>query len=123
MLMWLTQTQDVHVTLCGGPDAIAEQQAGEGAATGFLVGSGFGMAAYMIENPEEARDPDSANVQGAGIESGLLWFEAYRRRGQAQGAPILDELIALRNAGGRAALQRYHAEHIRCGRHEAEPLP
>jgi hypothetical protein len=123
MIIWLTASPDVAVTVCPGVVAIAEEQAGEGAAAGFLVGAGFGMAAYMIENPDEAADPDGANVQGAGIESGLLWFEAYRRRGEAQGAPILDELIQLRNAGGRAALQQYHADHIRCGSHRDEPLP
>lgn len=123
LLMWLTASPDVHVTLCAGVAALAEEQGGEGAATGFMIGAGFGMAAYMIENPAEAVDPDSDRVQGAGLESGLRWFEAYRRRGQAHGAPILDELIELRRQGGRAALQAYHRDHQRCGRHVGEPLP
>ena len=89
----------------------------------LVILAGFGMAAYMIENPAEAVDPDSDRVQGAGLESGLRWFEAYRRRGQAHGAPILDELIELRRQGGRAALQAYHRDHQRCGRHVGEPLP
>lgn len=123
MLMWLSQSPDVHVSICGSVPAIAEQQSGERAATGFMVGAGFGMAAYMIENPSEAADPDSDNVQGAGIESGLAWFEAYHRRAQATGAPILEELVVLRRQGGRAALQAYHRDHFRCGRHVGEPLP
>lgn len=123
MLMWLSASPDVHVSLCGSVTAIAEQQAGERAATGFLIGAGFGMAAYMIENPAEAADPDSHRVQGAGIESGLAWFEAYQRRAQATGAPILEDLVALRRQGGRAALQAYHRDHFRCGRHVGEPLP
>ncbi len=123
LLMWMTVSQDVHVTLCASVIAEAEQQGGESAATGFLIGAGFGMAAYMIENPEEAADPDSDRVQGAGIESGLYWFEAYRRRAQADGAPILDELIERRRQGGRAALQAYHRDHYRCGRHVGEPFP
>jgi hypothetical protein len=82
-----------------GVAALAEEQGGEGAATGFMIGAGFGMAAYMIENPAEAVDPESDRVQGAGLESGLRWFEAYRRRGQAHGAPILEELIELRSQG------------------------
>jgi len=123
MLMWLAASQDVHVTLCVGVAAVAEEQAGEGAATGFMIGAGFGMAAYMIENPAEAADPESARVQGAGIESGLRWFEAYRRRAQADGAPILDDLIALRRQGGRAALQAYHRDHHSCGRGTGQPPP
>lgn len=118
MLRWLTASPDVHVSLCPAVIAIAEQQAGEGAGAGFLMGAGFGMAAYMIENPEEAANPDSARVQGAGIESGLLWFEAYRERGLARDASILDELIEVRRDGGRVALQQYHAEHFRCGGRE-----
>jgi hypothetical protein len=120
---WLNASQDVRVTHCEGVAELAEQQGGAGAATGFLEGARFGMAAYMIENPAQAADPDSHRVQGAGIESGLLWFEAHRRRAQADGAPILDELISLRRQGGRAALQAYHRDHHRCGRHVGEPLP
>lgn len=123
MLMWLSASPDVHVSLCGPVVAIAEQQTGERAAVGFMIGAGFGMAAYMIENPAEAADPDSDSVQGAGIESGLAWFEAYYRRAQATSAPILEELILLRRQGGRAALQAYHRDHFRCGRHVGEPLP
>jgi hypothetical protein len=123
MLMWLTASPDVHVSLCAGVAALAEEQGGEGAATGFMIGAGLGMAAYMIENPAEAADPESDRVQGAGIESGLRWFEAYRRRGQAHGAPILEELIELRRQGGREALQAYHRDHQRCGRHQGEPFP
>lgn len=116
MLMWLAASPDVHVTMCVGVAQLAEEQGGEGAATGFVVGAGFGMAAYMIENPAEAADPESDRVQGAGLESGLRWFEAYRRRGQAHGAPILDELIEIRRRGGREALQAYHRDHHRCER-------
>ena len=123
MLSWLSASPDVHVSLCGPVVAIAEQQTGERAAVGFMIGAGFGMAAYMIENPAEAADPDSDSVQGAGIESGLAWFEAYYRRAQATSAPILEELILLRRQGGRAALQAYHRDHFRCGRHVGEPLP
>ena len=123
MLTWLAESPDVSVAMCPATVTLAEEQAGEGAATGFLMGAGFGMAAYMIENPAEAADPEGPRVQGAGLESGLLWFEAYYARNQARGAPILEELVELRNEGGRAALQQYHADHIRCGRHTGEPLP
>jgi hypothetical protein len=75
------------------------------------------MAAYLIEHP--GADPNSAEVQVAGAESGLLWYEASLRRGE-QRNPYFDTLVERRNREG--GLRGWYDEHqIRCGDAATQP--
>lgn len=116
MLLWLTESPDVTVSLCGFMIALAQSR-GEESSPPATMGSTFGMAAYLIEHP--GSDPNSAEVQVAGAESGLRWYEASLRHGQPRSA-FMDELIARRDRDG--GLRAWYDEHgIRCGTHETPP--
>jgi hypothetical protein len=103
MLMWLTESPDVSVVITAALTSLAE---GRGADVGgpVVMGSTFGMAAYLAEHPGVAgADPD---VQTAGVASALLWYEASLRRGDGHNA-LFDELIAIRDANGVAGLREW----------------
>jgi len=95
-LLWLTQTQDVSVTLCGD-------------ALGGLIGSGdphaaelmfsymFSMAAAVLERPEIVNDPVTQQV--AGVEGTLRAYRSVLRDHPQAVSPHL-EAIAQRSVRG-----------------------
>ena len=110
MLMWLTESPDVSVSICMFVSALAQDR-GEESNPPMTMGSTFGMAAYLIEHPGIA--PTSAEVQVAGMESGLRWYQASMRRGAAR-SPLLDELV--QRAAQPGGLRAWYDEHqVRCG--------
>jgi hypothetical protein len=112
LLAWLSESPDVTVMMCPFLSAIAEQE-GQPSSPPVTMGSTFGMAAYLIEHP--GADPSSPEIQAAGAESGLLWYEASLRRGEPHNA-FMDALVARRDRDG--GLRGWYDEHdIRCGDH------
>ena len=105
MLAWLTESPDVAVTITTAVQTMSEGR-GADVSPAVTMGSTFGMAAYLIEHP--GSDPRSAEVQAAGIESALRWYEAALRRGEGQNG-MLEELTVIRDRG---ELVQWWSEHV-----------
>lgn len=108
LLAWLTESPDVSVVVT---IAVQRMSEGRGADVGPIVtmGGTFGMAAYLIEHP--GSEPTSDEVQAAGVESALRWYEASLRRGEGHNE-LLDELLVVRDRG---ELVQWWADHVEVG--------
>ncbi|MAQ14607.1 MAG: hypothetical protein CMN30_07400 [Sandaracinus sp.] len=113
MLAWVAESPDVHVTICPILSHLAQRE-GTGGDPGPALTPGylFGMTAYLIEHPHA--EPESREVQVAGMESGLRWYEAAVRAGVVTQNTFVDELLGrMRSEGGLLAW--YGERRIRCG--------
>ncbi len=116
MLAWLSESPDVSVVICPFLSQMAGEGQGEaarGAQSALTTGSSFGMAAYMIEHP--GAEPSSPEVQVAGAESGLRWYEAQLSRGQVERNAFADQLIAERDQHGGSLRPWFDGLGIQCG--------
>ncbi len=93
---WIVAIPDINVTLCGGPlNALVEDPGLHGRE--LYAQDGFGMAAFIIENPK--RKDDWVAVQTAGLESLLRMYDTLVSRDEEERRPELDRLEAARKAG------------------------
>ena len=117
LLAWLTESPDVSVVICPFLSMMAQNE-GEGGDVGgpLTMGSTFGMAAYLIEHP--GADPASAEVQVAGAESALLWYQASVEAGVTQPNSFAEELVSRAEREG-GLMGFYEERNIRCGAQEA----
>lgn len=116
MLAWLSASPDITVSICPFLSQMAGEGQGEaaqGAQSALTIGSTFGMAAYMIENP--GATPEAIETQVAGVESAARWYEAQVARGQVERNAFADQLIAERDRNGGSLRPWYEASGIRCG--------
>ncbi len=97
LLQWIVEIPDISVTICSGPlDELAQDEQSSYAKLLYLQ-DGFGMAAFIIENPKRAED--WVAVQTAGIESVLRAYESVLRADSEARFDVLDRLLAARKAG------------------------
>jgi hypothetical protein len=107
-LAWLTESPDVSVVMS---TYLAELARDHGADVGPLAafGSLYGMTAHLIEHP--GADPRGDEVQLAGVEFVLSWYEQGIRAGAERNA-FFDFLVEARDGGRLAA---WYAENVRLG--------
>lgn len=103
LFQWIVEIPDIQVRLCAGPlDALVKEDAPNGKI--LYAQAGFGMAAYLIENPKKA--DDWVAVQAAGIESVLRAYASTLRKQPDAHVQALDQLVAARKSGKlRAVVQ------------------
>lgn len=118
LVAWIIKYPGLSVVMCPFL-RVLDGESGDEVGPRTTIGAILGMAAYLLEHP--GADPTSAEVQVAGVESGLRWYEASVRRGEPR-IEFLDELRARRDRNG--GLQAWYDEHqIRCGEQPAAPPP
>ena len=119
LLQWIVDIPDINVTLCAGPlDGLVEDDGGPYAKM-LYVQAGFGMAAFLVENPGKAKD--WAAVQTAGLESVLRAYEALLRADPDARSDVLDKLEAVRKAGRLRKL--VETDMSECGKPPEERIP
>jgi hypothetical protein len=95
-LEWLTEAPDVTVTLCadalGGMLPDDYPYAGE-----ILLQDAFSMAAFAIEHPETANDPNARQL--AGVEGALTAYRSILRDKPEARTPILENLVRTQSRG------------------------
>ena len=109
LLAWLTESPDVSVVIVATLSSEAEMRGEpltEAQSSQFTMGSLLGMAVDAIEHPE--REPESAERQAAGIQSGLRWYQAALARGGERSA-VLDEFVQM---GARGELAGWFSTHV-----------
>ncbi len=94
--LWIIQVPDISVTLCShllGPVLESKKNYSAEIFTQMVPSS----AAFIIEHPEEAKDP--ARVYLAGVEGALRTYEAILKVKPKARWPYLDDLIEKRDKG------------------------
>jgi hypothetical protein len=86
LMRWLIETSDVRLQVHPWTQAIS------GGYPVLLLASLTGMAAHAIEQRAAAPDPGSEEMQLAGLESVLRWYEALLARG-VERSEVLDMLL------------------------------
>jgi hypothetical protein len=105
LALWLLDVTDLQVRYCaevlGGTPAAQRKVRPE-----ILAQIPWSGAAYLIENPGKAggvRGETKADIYLAGVEGALRAYEAMIRARPDLRAPLLDDLLAKREAGELAA--------------------
>ncbi|MFL5385650.1 MAG: hypothetical protein ACJ8GN_24295 [Longimicrobiaceae bacterium] len=98
LLMWITDSPDVTITMCGGAlKSLSESTSryhGE-LLLQFVLSSG----AYVIEHPDRAGDV--ARVTAGGLEGALAAYTALKaRQGEQAADPFMEQLSGIRERGG-----------------------
>lgn len=119
LLQWIVEIPDINVTLCSGPLDDLVQEDDSPYAKVLYVQAGFGMAAFLVENPAKAKD--WAAVQTAGLESVLKAYDSVLRADPEARFQVLDRLEAARKDGKlRKLVEKEMAE---CGKPPGERIP
>lgn len=100
LLRWVVDSPDVGVVVDGWVAELAGPR--ENPWPHGALAATLGMAAYQIEHRSEHLDPAGDQVQLAGVESVLRWYEALMREG-AEHRPAIDAAIADRDRGALPA--------------------
>jgi hypothetical protein len=105
IMWWASESPDVTIVIC---PFLADRAQGQGADAGLpaTMGYGFGMTLYVIQHPEAS--PTSAEIQVAGIEGALRWYESSLGHGEGRNA-FFDTLLQHRAAG---TLGTWYAENV-----------
>jgi hypothetical protein len=96
-LEWLTNAPDVTVTACSEPlggIAVSDYKH----RSEIVVQDIFSMAAFAIEHPEKANDPDAQQL--AGVEGALKAYRSILRDKPKAKSSILDNLLQTQTQGG-----------------------
>lgn len=108
-LAWLTEAPDVTVTVCadtlGGVLKSKYPHAGE-----IVVQNMFSIAAFVIEHPEAANDPNAQQL--AGMEGALTAYRSIVRDKPEAKSPALESLLETQARGELSAFVR--KAWIRC---------
>ena len=95
-LAWLTEAPDVSVTVCattmGGLLKSKYPYAGE-----IVLQNSFAMAAFVIEHPDKANDPEAQQL--AGMEGALTAYRSILRDKPDARSPALDGLLKTQSRG------------------------
>ena len=95
-LAWLTEAPDVSVTLC--PDALGGMLPEDYPYSGEIVlQDAFSMAAFAIEHPESANDPNARQL--AGVEGALTAYRSILRTKPKATLAALDALLQTQSRG------------------------
>ena len=96
LTLWLIEVPDIHVKLCVAFfPSLLDEKAKHGPA--LAIHSGYSMAAFQIEHPDQSKDENAWYV--AGVEGTLRAYEAILQKEPASHLPALDALIVKRDAG------------------------
>jgi hypothetical protein len=116
-LAWLTDAPDVTVTLCA--DALAGMLKSKYRYAGeIILQNSFSMAAFVIEHPEMANDPNAQQV--AGMEGALAAYRSILRDHPEATSSALETLIKTQSRGELPAAMK--KAWIRCSAKPAEDL-
>ena len=99
LLRWLIEIPDITVSVCGGllgPVVGSKKNYSSEILTQMI----FSEAAFIIENPDRAKD--QVGVHQAGVEGALRAYESILRTNPKARWLFLDELIAKRDKGALA---------------------
>ena len=97
LIKWLIEVPDIAVQLCGGilgDLGDTNQSAYPGTLLATMMAS---EAAYVIENPQRAKDRRA--MFRAGVDGALDAYEVIRKKDASYQAKKLDEFVLARNAG------------------------
>ena len=96
LVVWLTTVPDITVQVCGEfmKPLLGDKR---NYAAEIFTQSMFSSAAFVIEHPDEKDNPEAKYL--AGVEGSLRAYESIRTAKPKVKWPILDELIAKRDAG------------------------
>lgn len=96
LMTWIQDVPDVSVKVCD--DLLAGLlKAQRDYSSELFTQMTFSSAAFIVENPEKARD-DAAVFQ-AGLEGTLKAYESIRKHQTAVRHPLLDDLLKKQQAG------------------------
>ena len=95
-LAWLTEVPDISVTVCadtmGGLLKSKYPYAGE-----IVLQNSFSMAAFVIEHPEKANDPEAQQL--AGMEGALTAYRSILRDKPDARSSALESLLKTQSRG------------------------
>lgn len=97
MLLYVIQTNDVSVIICGGDLTKAALDKKNKFSSELLGQYTFGMAAFKLENPDKATDENAAQL--AGLESMLKAYEQMVKENPKAKYAGVDDLIVKRDNG------------------------
>jgi carboxypeptidase Q len=103
LTVWIISVPDISVKLCG-QFMSSVLGAKKNYSSEIIVQNMFSTAAFVIEHPDQ-KDNEEAKYL-AGVEGALRAYESIRKTKPKVKWPILDELIAKRDAGELAAYVR-----------------
>ncbi|HEX8626090.1 MAG TPA: hypothetical protein VF782_13575 [Allosphingosinicella sp.] len=95
-LEWLTDAPDVTVTIC--PDALGGLVGSNYLHAGeIILQNSFSMAAFLIEHPEAANDPNAQQL--AGLEGALKAYRSILRDAPDAKSAALERLVQTQSRG------------------------
>ena len=113
---WLTDAPDVTVIMCAGPLGGLVSEKGYAHSPEIIVQYSLAMAAFIIENPDKAKDMDAQQL--AGVESALQAYRSMRVAQPDDKSPALEKLL---DAQGRGELAGFvHKAYLRCAAKDAK---
>lgn len=100
LTVWIASVPDITVSLCGAfMRPVLESK--KNYAPEIFTQSMFSSVAFVIEHPDQ-KDNEEAKYL-AGVQGSLKAYESIRKTNPKVQWPVLDELIAKREAGTLAA--------------------
>jgi hypothetical protein len=100
-LVWVIETDQVHLIVCGEVFSLYSDKKNKNASE-MTAAYTIGMAAFKLENPEKASVENAAQV--AGIETALKAYEAIVKEKPKTKFDKIDLLLEKRNGGQLADL-------------------
>jgi hypothetical protein len=118
LFQWIVEIPDIQVRLCATPlETLVKDDLPNGKI--LYAQDGFGMAAFLIENPK--KEDDWVGVQAAGLESVIRAYESILKKHPDARIEVLDTLVQARKAGKlRAVVQ---GEMKSCDPESMGPVP
>ena len=108
-VQWLIDAPDVSVNVCLDPlGGVSEKDYARTAEV--VVQYTIAMAAFVIENPEKANDPDAQQL--AGVEGALNAYRSMRAAQPNDTSPALEKLLGMQSRGELPGF--VHKAYLRC---------
>jgi hypothetical protein len=108
-IQWLTDAPDVSVNVCLDPlGGVSEKNYVH--TPEIVVQYMIAMAAFVIENPAKANDPDSQQL--AGVEGALNAYRSMRAAQLNDTSPALEKLLGMQSRGELPGF--VHKAYLRC---------
>lgn len=109
-MVWIIQTDEVHLTICGGGPLSPLLEKKNKNGTDMIGAYTIGMAAFKIQNPDRSADENAAQL--AGLELALKVYEGIVKEKPKTKFDPVEALIVKRNNGQLAAA----VAEIDCGK-------
>jgi hypothetical protein len=115
LLKWLIETPDISVEICADYLPALYGQKNKNNAADLVMQMTFSSAAFIIENPDKAKDKVAVNL--AGLEGTLKMYESILKSKPNAKIDSLDQLIAKRDKGElRAYVEDIAANKCKVGK-------